>query len=159
MNSIKNILEILNLFTVENPERSVTEMARLTGLNKSTVSRIAATLSSRQMLARVEVNQKYRLGRKILELANVFRSGLSLGAVSIPFLQDLQFATSETISVFELFDDVFVCIERLERPTGMRHMISIGETAPVFPGAPGKLILAYACGDERKNLCKNGTTI
>ena len=57
LSSLDNALSILNLF-IQNRELSPAEVSALSGINKSTVFRLLATLESRGFLLRGE-NNKY----------------------------------------------------------------------------------------------------
>jgi IclR family KDG regulon transcriptional repressor len=150
--SIRNTLNILNCFTYENPEIRVTEISKKLGLSKSTVSRLLSTLLQGNFVAKVSTNQKYRLGPKILELANIFLSNTELRNIAIPYLRDLRNKTGEMVSIFVIDGNQRVCLEKVDSPHEVRYVLSIGGRYPLHAGSSGKLLLAYLPEEKRKEI-------
>ena len=155
--SIKSGAEILNYFTHDAPELGVTEAAKRIGLSKSAVSRILSTLNQARLVSKNPVNQKYRLGPKVLELAEIFLMGMGWRTVAIPHLKELRNKTDETVMIFILDGDHRVCLEIFESPHELRPVLNIGGRYPLHAGSAGKLLLAYLPEEERaKILAKAG---
>ncbi|HZG70865.1 MAG TPA: helix-turn-helix domain-containing protein, partial [Chondromyces sp.] len=74
LSSVKNALRLLRSFSMEEPEKKVTELASSLGLGKSTVSRLLATLASEGFVIKDPATQKYRLGLSILHLNTIVTS-------------------------------------------------------------------------------------
>ena len=69
--SVKKALDILGIFQ-SGGEMSVREMAEVSGINRTTVNRLAATLLKQGYLKQTKRRGKYSLGIKILDLvANI----------------------------------------------------------------------------------------
>jgi DNA-binding MarR family transcriptional regulator len=66
MKSLRKSLELLMLFLNNNSEISVTDIARLSGLNKSTAGRIASVLVEYNFLKQIEPR-----GNNLLEFRRV----------------------------------------------------------------------------------------
>ena len=148
--SIKRSVAILNSFSKDAPLLGVTEVSKRLGLSKSTASRILSTLEQGRLVAKIPANQKYRLGSKVLELANIFLSGIEWRTHAIPYLKELRDKTDETVMVFVMDGDHRVCLEKFEGSHELRPMLNIGGRYPLHAGSAGKLLLAFLPEDERK---------
>ncbi|KPK89674.1 MAG: hypothetical protein AMJ94_11550 [Deltaproteobacteria bacterium SM23_61] len=150
--SIKTSLAILNSFSKDTPLLGVTEVSKKLGLSKSTVSRILSTLEQGRLVAKIPDNQKYCLGSKVLELANIFLSGIEWRTHATPYLKELRNKTDETVMVFVMDGDHRVCLEKFEGSHELRPMLNIGGRYPLHAGSAGKLLLAFLPEDERKKI-------
>lgn len=82
--SVKKALDVLGIFQ-SGGEMSVREMAEVSGINRTTVNRLAATLLKQGYLKQTKRRGKYSLGIKILDLvANIKRPETT--NTSIPFI-------------------------------------------------------------------------
>jgi DNA-binding IclR family transcriptional regulator len=150
--SIKTSLAILNSFSKDTPLLGVTEVSKKLGLSKSTASRILSTLEQGRLVAKIPTNQKYCLGSKVLELANIFLSGIEWRTHATPYLKELRNKTDETVMVFVMDGDHRVCLEKFEGSHELRPMLNIGGRYPLHAGSAGKLLLAFLPEDERKKI-------
>lgn len=150
--SIKTSLSILNSFSKDTPLLGVTEVSKKLGLSKSTASRILSTLEQGRLVAKNPGNQKYCLGSKVLELANIFLSGIEWRTHATPYLKELRNKTDETVMVFVMDGDHRVCLEKFEGSHELRPMLNIGGRYPLHAGSAGKLLLAFLPEDETKKI-------
>ena len=67
MKSLQKALDILELFLGDEGEISLSDLSKSSGLNKSTVNRIALTLVKRGYLKQENRRGKYSLGIKFLD--------------------------------------------------------------------------------------------
>lgn len=150
--SIKSSTEILNYFTHDAPELGVTEASKRIDLSKSAVSRILSTLNQARLVRKDPVSKKYRLGPKVLELADIFLMGMKWREVSIPHLKELRNKTGETVAIFILDGDHRVCLEIYQSSHELRSVLNIGGRYPLHAGAAGKILLAYLPEEERRKI-------
>lgn len=150
--SIRSGAEILNYFTHDSPEIGVTEAAKRIGLSKSAVSRILSTLNQARLVSKNPANHKYRLGPKVLELADIFLMGMGWRAIAIPHLKELRNKTDETVMIFILDGDRRVCLEIFESSHELRPVLNIGGRYPLHAGSAGKILLAYLPEEERRKI-------
>jgi DNA-binding IclR family transcriptional regulator len=68
--SVERAVALMRAFVVGRPELRVSDIARITGIGQSTVSRTLATLESLGLVARDEVSGLYRLGLDHLTFAS-----------------------------------------------------------------------------------------
>ncbi|MBN2910845.1 IclR family transcriptional regulator [Polycladomyces sp. WAk] len=143
LSSVKNALRILRSFSLEEPEKKVTDLAASLGLGKSTVSRLLATLASEGFVAKDPETQKYRLGLTILHLNTIVTSNLEINRESLPILQRLVNEIGETahIAVMDGLDVVY--LNRVECKHPVQILSHVGRRNPVHCTSSGKVILAH----------------
>jgi len=155
--SLQSAMDIINSFTFDNYKLGVSEIARKLGMNKTKVSRTLSTLAVSNMVIKSESSQKYRLGPKVLQLASIYVSRGNLRAIASRYCKELRRETLETVGVFIREGDSRVFIDCLESPQELSFTPKVGERAPLYAGAPGKLLLAHLPAEKRENLiAKNG---
>ena len=150
--SIRSSLDVLNCFRSETPQIGVTEVSRKLRLSKSTVSRILSTLQQGNLVVQAPTDQKYRLGPKVVELANIFLSTVDWRTVATPHLKELRDKTNETVMVFVIDGDQRICLEKFESPHELRPFLNIGGRYPLHAGSAGKLLLAYLSEEDRRKI-------
>lgn len=119
------------------------ELARMTGLPRSTVFRLLGDLANANYATR-DPDGRFRLGLKLLELGNAVHDQLRLTGVARTLLEALRDATSLTVTMTIREGTDAICIERLESPLAIRFTIAIGRRTPLHAGAQGRVLLAYA---------------
>src|ERR687889_2596915 len=83
-----------------NPEGlGVNELARRIGVNASTASRLLATLEAGRIVDRAPGGGPYRLGMRLVALADGVLARLDVRDVARPRLRDLVAATGETATL------------------------------------------------------------
>lgn len=142
--SLQKALDILNCFTVHNPELGVTEISTMLGFQKSTVYNILATFEQEGFTEQDPVTRKYRLGLRLLQLSNVVRSGLGLRRVALPVMERAMNKFQETVHLAIEQDGQVVYIESVQPPDRSVSRLATGKTAPMHCTGVGKAILAFA---------------
>ena len=119
---------------------SLSEIARMVGLHKSTTAGIIATLKAEGFLEQDENTGKLRLGLALFSLAVQARRGLA--EICEPYLNQLLSLTGETVNLAVLDKTEIVYIAKKESPHSVRISSSVGAHRPVYCTAIGKAILA-----------------
>ncbi|MDQ0163055.1 IclR family transcriptional regulator [Aeribacillus alveayuensis] len=143
LSSVKNALRLLRSFTLEEPEKKVTDLAESLGLGKSTVSRLLSTLESEGFVIKDEETRKYRLGLSILHLNTVLTSHLEITRESQPVLEQLVNEVEETAHVAQLEDMEVIYVNRVECSHPVRILSHIGRRNPLHCTSSGKVLLAF----------------
>jgi DNA-binding IclR family transcriptional regulator len=142
--SLKRTFEILNLYSQESCELGVSEVSKKLVMNKSTVSRLMANLESAAYLTKSPENRKYRLGKKVAELAQVFFSTLDLKAIAMPYIEELNKRINELVVIHAINGNQRYSVAWMESSQPVRRVMDPQENnAPLHAGAPGKLLLAF----------------
>lgn len=142
--SIERTLDIMECFSVERHHIGLSELARLSGLPKATVFRLAETLVERGYLAKDAKEQTYQIGYKVLNLSHVLLSHLDYRKVSLPFMKQILTETNQSVSLYiALNDRERLCVERFQSTQGLSRIVNVGDIFPIDRGAAGKTLLAF----------------
>ncbi|MPM28407.1 hypothetical protein SDC9_74929 [bioreactor metagenome] len=124
---------------------TVTNLAKLTGLPKSTTSRFLAVLVQEGYL-RIDVDQRFCLAPKVLELGFSALQGLGVSEVVAAPLQDIADVCNGAANLGELDGtDVIMIARRTARTQRERFYsmnIHIGTRLPALYTATGRVLLA-----------------
>lgn len=147
VDAVERALSILSAFAEDRQAMSLAEIARRTGLYKSTILRIAASLEAQRYLER-DGEGIFRLGSELWRLGSLYRRGLDFGAYVRPLLRQLVDETRETASFYVLDGDYRLCLYRLNSPRAARHHLDEGTRLPLDRGAAGRVLLAFSRLDD-----------
>lgn len=152
--SIEKALQILNLFTLEKPSWSMTEIMEATQLPRTTAYRILYTLERGGVIHYDQQKLVYQLGLKTMEWGGVCRASFSIREVLKPWLDQLSNETSHTVLVGVLQNDHLLYIDKRERTEGLKVSSEIGRLRPPHYGILGKLLLSFQPVEVVKQLLK-----
>ena len=152
LKSLEKSLDVLDLFVECNTGMTLKEIACMTKLNTSTAFRIVNTLERRQYLTRNEDSKQYRLGPKALALGYSSHWTENIVTLAKPYLRRLQQEFNETASIYVAEGDSRICLDHVESTHSLRRVIPLGESLPVYKGAAGKVLVAWANKDEQKRI-------
>jgi IclR family KDG regulon transcriptional repressor len=158
--SVERALRIMECFTLDKPSLSLGELAKKTGLSKSTVYRLLTTLASLNYIKQDPNSQKYSLGFKLFNLGAVVAGNMRIRSVALPYLEELGQETSESISLNIVDGADRICIELVESNEEVRNFTRIGHRNPLWIGGSGKVLLAYLNEGKKEQIIhdalKNG---
>ena len=136
---------VLDAFGADTPELGVSELARRSGLAKSTAHRMVGELVRLGWLE--QTGAKVRLGLRLFELGQLVPRQRALKDAALPFMEDLREATSSNVhlAVLEGIEVVYVEILRVRdsQPLPSR----VGGRLPAHATGVGKAILAFSPSD------------
>lgn len=141
--AVTRALLVLGAFGVNDPELSLAEISRRTGIHKTTVLRLARTLAAHNYLVQKE-DGNWRLGRAAGWLGACYQATFNVQEVVEPMLRELSIKTGESASFYVREGQERTCLLRVEGPQAIRHHVRIGATLPLNSGAPGRVILAFS---------------
>ncbi|SMO71735.1 IclR family transcriptional regulator [Melghirimyces algeriensis] len=136
-------LDILLCF-IQKPELSLTEIARMTELNKSTVYRLLATLEDKGFLVRDGETEKYRLGFRIWELSAHLSRSDDPALLFLPEMERLRDQIEETVSLYVRDGLERVRVQAVESLQAIRRVAPVGARMPLAVGAAGKVLTAFS---------------
>ncbi|MEJ2262150.1 MAG: IclR family transcriptional regulator [Anaerolineales bacterium] len=150
-------LSILSLFSYETPALTLTEIVEATGINKTTVFRIVATLEKAGYLMRDSDTRRYRPGIKVLQLGFTAISSLDIRQVARPYLVQLSQQVGETVSLSVLDGMEIVYIDRVRNQQIVGVVLGMGSRLPAHCASMGKAMLAHLPPEElRRRLDQAG---
>jgi IclR family acetate operon transcriptional repressor len=132
---------VLDTVAAAPGEVGLSELARLTGLKKATVHRIATDLVTHRMLERGAYG--YRLGLHLFELGQQVPASRRLRATAHPFMADLHTATGEIVQLGVLDGTEIIYVEKLTSRHSITVPSAVGTRLPAYCSGLGKAILAF----------------
>jgi IclR family KDG regulon transcriptional repressor len=139
---IDRAVEILNCFSFDHPDLSVTEIAVRTGLHKSTAHRILMALEYNDIIRQTSETGYYHLGVKLFALGNQAVARLSLRDVARSYLIQLMEETKETVHLAVLDEGQVLYLEKVEGPHALRMPSRVGRRIPTYCTSLGKAMLS-----------------
>lgn len=137
-------LEVLFLFSNEQPEWGITEIAQRMGLQKSRIYRAVKTLEEAGLLRRDPLTRRYSLGLRTIELGSLAARRVGLFAEARFHFAHLSAKTKATVYVCVWNGDADnVVVDSFEGPGFLRFFSPPGTRIPWNRGASSKLIHAY----------------
>lgn len=146
--SVDRAVAILDLLALEG-WRTGAEVARELGVHRSTALRLLATLDRHGLVERDPRTAKYRLGRRVAQLASSVRGEVDLRQVARPVCEALARELGETVTLDVLDGDQIVPVEQASGSTSVMSVSWLGTRSPVHCTASGKVILAFAPAQAR----------
>ncbi|MER6003093.1 IclR family transcriptional regulator [Nonomuraea angiospora] len=144
--SLARGLAVIRAFSATDPELTLSQVARATGLSRAAARRFLLTLED---LGYVRSDGRlFSLTPRVLELGYAYLSSLSLPEVADPHLERLAAEVHESASVAVLDGEDVVYVARVATARIMRVTISIGTRFPAYCTSMGRVMLAALPPDE-----------
>jgi DNA-binding IclR family transcriptional regulator len=154
--AVDRALSILDAFADDDRKLTLAELAKRTGLYKSTVIRLAKSLEKARYLLRSE-DGAYRLGSKVLSLGALYQKHFGTAEVVPQTLREIVDELHEGASFYVRDEAQRLCLHRIESPRAVRDSIHVGDRLPLTVGAAGHVILAFSglTGERYDQIRKN----
>jgi IclR family acetate operon transcriptional repressor len=134
------VLDIL----ADEGELGTNEIARRTGMTPSTVSRQLGTLAAAGLVERIPASGRYRLGIRLVQLANAVLSRLDVREVARPHLVALVDATGETATLSVPGDDAAITVDFVPGRHQVQPVSQLGRPSIPHATSAGKVMLAFS---------------
>ena len=128
----------------EAGELGTNEIARRTGMTPSTVSRQLGTLAAAGLVEHVTSNGRYRLGLRIVHLANALLARLDVREVARPHLVALVEATGETATLSVPGDEHAITVDFVPGSHQIQPVSRLGRPSIAHATSAGKVMLAFS---------------
>lgn len=139
---VARVAALLGAFDGHEQTLGVSELARRTGLAKTTVHRLAQELVEQGLL---ETDAgSLRLGLRLYELGERAAQHRNLRDIALPHMADLREATRQTVHLAVLQGTDVVYIQILRSRSAPRMPSRVGGRLPAHATAVGKALLAFA---------------
>jgi DNA-binding IclR family transcriptional regulator len=119
------------------------EIARRAGTTASTVSRQLGTLVAARLVEHVPHSGQYRLGVRLVELANAVLVRLDVRALARPHLDALVAATGETATLSVPGGPDAVTVDFVATQHHVQGVMQLGRPSIAHATAAGKVMLAF----------------
>jgi DNA-binding IclR family transcriptional regulator len=143
--SVDRALQALLAFREGDVGLTLGEISRRTGLYKSTLLRLLASLERQRFVVRLP-DAGYSLGPTLFRLGALYERSLDLRATVEPVLMQLMAETGESSSLYVRERDHRLCLIRINSKHNVREHFSAGTLLPVDRGAAGHVLTRYETG-------------
>lgn len=153
VNSLSKGLRVLEAFTAERSEMTLSEVAKAAAIDPGTAFRMLNTLAMLGYVARVPDSKRFRLTLKVMDLGLHAIGRSDLRELARPILRSLVGEITEAASVGVLDGADVLYVERVR--AGLTRLgvdIRIGTNIPAVSGVIGHAILAFLPPAERERV-------
>lgn len=140
--AVDRAFTILSAFGADRSTLPLAEIARRTGLYKSTILRLMSSLEKAGFVRRLADGQ-FAIGPEPLRLAQLYQASFRLRDAIYPVLEALTEESGETTSFYVIENDSRLVLFRVEPKRAVRFSIHEGDRFPLHAGASGKVLRAF----------------
>lgn len=141
--SLRNALRLLNLFTIDEPEFRLGEIAKRLKIGQSTAFRLANTLMEEGFLVRDPNTKSFRVAASVLAMGDTIISKINLCHFSRGILEKLALDSRETSHIAVFKDDQVLYLLKAESNHPVHLLSHAGRQNPLHSTSTGQLLLAY----------------
>jgi DNA-binding IclR family transcriptional regulator len=141
--AVRRAFAVVDALAEAHTELGTNEIARRTGMNPSTVSRLLATLVAGGLVEHVPASGRYRLGIRLVQLGNLVLSRLDLRQSARPHLDALVESTGETATLSVPGERDAVTVDFVQSPSSVQGVARLGRPSIAHATATGKVMLAF----------------
>jgi IclR family pca regulon transcriptional regulator len=142
MTSLARGLIVIQAFTQQSPQMTISQLSIRTGLSRAAVRRCLYTLT-KLGFAGAEDGSRYSLRPRMLTLSQTYTASNTLSTAAQPILERMSAAHRESFSVATLDGDDIVYIARTTVTRVMAVDLHIGSRLPAYCTSMGRVLLAY----------------
>ncbi|HAF70562.1 MAG: Transcriptional regulator, IclR family [Acetothermia bacterium 64_32] len=152
--SVYRALKLLEYVCSSNDHRgvSLSELSDYIGLSKPSVYRLLNTLQAFHLVSKEPQTGLYHPGPGLIELAQKGLERFEIRKIALPYLEELQKKTNETVHLAILDSGEVVYLEKRESTQTIRMYSAVGRRAPAHCTGLGKAIMAFLPRDERRRI-------
>lgn len=156
VSALERGVAVLRCFDEVRRVISHTELARLTGIPRPTVTRLAGTLVTLGLLKQDAETERFSLAAGVVSLAHAYLAGLDVRAVARPYMQDLAEQCGGTVMLAVRDGLDMVLIESVRPRTSMLSMnLDVGSRVPLPNSALGRAYLGAVPQIQREALIES----
>ena len=141
--AVQRAVAVLDALADGNAELGTNEIARQTGINPSTVSRLLATLAEARLVEHVAGTGRYRLGLRLLQLGNAVLRRMDIRDVARPHLTALAAETGETVTLSAPGEREAITVDFVQSPSFVQSVAQVGRPSAAHATAVGKVYVAH----------------
>jgi IclR family KDG regulon transcriptional repressor len=141
--SLERAIDILECFSYQKREMSLSEIVGQTGLNRTTVKRLVSNLESRGLLQQDPDSKNYRLGLLLFSLGGIVLASFSLRKVAAHPMFRLQNVAGVTTLLGIIEGDHLVVVAKREGDESVPVSSHVGLIKPLPHTMLGRVLMAY----------------
>ncbi len=150
--SLEKGVSVLQAFDDGRPHLTLTQIAAVTGLEKSAAQRFTATLVTLGFLNKDPATRQYSLTSRVLQLGASYLRNHVLLERATPYLMEWNSQHGEAVNLAELEGTDVIFLARYRSRFVVNPNIVIGSKFSWYISALGQAMVAYKTPDERKRI-------
>lgn len=143
-------LDVLRCFSASREWLPNKEIARLTGLPKTTISRLTFTLTALGYLRYSSERELYALDLPVLGLGHRALAHFEVGRIAAPFMQELADRAMAAVSLGVRHSEVVIYVAHCRSSAPLTVGLDIGARLPLATSIIGRAILCGMAEDARQ---------
>lgn len=152
--ALERALDIIDCFSFQDRELSLTDVVKRTGLNKTTAKRLISNLTTRGYLQQIPQSKKYQLGIRLFELGGIVFSSFSLRQAAAYPMTKLQGESGATVLLGVNMEDQLVYVDKREGLGMIRISSDVGWRRPLNYGMLGMVLMSSLDLKDVKRILK-----
>lgn len=141
--AVERAVRVLEALAEADEDLGTNELARRTGINASSVSRLLATLTAAGLVEHVTETGRYGLGVRLLHFGNAVLSRLDIRQVARGHLRTLADATGETATLSVSGGGEALTVDFVQSRASVQSVARVGRPSVAHATAVGKVMLAF----------------
>ncbi len=141
--SVERAIAVLDALACSSSALGTNEIARRTGINPSSVSRLLGTLTGGGLVSHVAETGRYRLGLRLIQLGNSALERLDLREIARPHLTSLAEVTGETATLSIPSEGEAITLDFAGSASSVQSVARLGRPSVAHATAVGKVLLAH----------------
>jgi IclR family KDG regulon transcriptional repressor len=154
INSIIRACNVLECLSDNKDGLKTSDLAARLRLDRSTIYRILLSLEKCGLVEKDEKTGVYTMGIAAFEIGNAYLRRMDFIQIAKPVMLDLSLRAQEAVHLAVLSDREIVFVDKVDSPRSVGMMCKIGQRAPVYCTALGKVLLADRPGNEVAGIVK-----
>ncbi|MBN9410050.1 MAG: IclR family transcriptional regulator [Burkholderiales bacterium] len=151
--AVGRALAIFDAFDKDHLSLTLQEISERIRMPKTTAFRLVNTVERAGFLIRMD-NQQYCLSLKLVRLAGMVRSTLSIRDIARPVMAEVNARTSETITLTTILNNERMVLEVVDTPSPLMSIVRPGEHMPLLYGASARILMAHMDEAELERVLK-----
>lgn len=141
--SVEKSLKVLAQLCKSPFEYKITELAKLTKINRTTLYRILNTFESNDFITKSQDMKSYKLGPKIYEMGSIYLSNFKYGDDIFPILDKISHISKESVGFAIRDHEKVISLYEIEVAQPLKMNYRQGIIYPMNRGCYGKCLMAY----------------
>lgn len=150
--SLEKGLSVLQAFGDGRPHLTLTQIAAVTGLEKSAAQRFTATLVTLGFLSKDPATRQYSLTSRVLQFGASYLRNHALLERATPYMLEWNSQHGDAVNLAELEGTDVIFLVRYRSRYMVNPNIVIGSKFPWYISALGQAIVAYKPAEERQRI-------
>ena len=142
LGSVEKAFSVLSTFNISRRPLSLTELSRLSGIDKNSTQRVLYTLRALGYLRQNAETKLYSLSARMLEFGSAFLALSRTRESAEPILERVAESCEETVNLTEREGTEVVYVLRYPSRHVVSVDLSLGSRLPIYCTAPGRAMLA-----------------